>query len=67
MTEASKRSLKFFAGCLGMAPLVAVLAMLVYPESFPVHDLPMLRRGLLAAFMTFVYCFGLTKWVFPNG
>ena len=67
MTESSKRSLKLLAGGIGMAPLVAVLAMLVYPEVFPVHDLPMLRRGLLAAFITFVYCAGLTKWVFPNG
>ena len=67
MTESSKRSLKLLAGGIGMGPLVVVLAALAYPEAFQIQNLSPLVRLSLAAFIGLSYCFGLTKWTFPNG
>lgn len=65
MSEESKRHLKFFVGVLGMVPLMATIAIVSAPElNVEVsHGVKL----FLIIFLIFSYCFGLMKWIFPNG
>lgn len=67
MREESKRHLKMLVGVMGMVPLVSVLVAVIFPETFQLTEVHWHIRLAIAGFLGFGYCFGLMKWVFPNG
>lgn len=60
-----KPTSKLLIGMAGVAPLSAALIMLMFPEMGT--NIGMGQRLFLVIFLGLVYCFGLIKWVDPNG